>query len=115
MGYLLRVFPKTTSRGDGIERSPCHTKNTTIETSLLVKAGRSEFIKQGVSERRGVSVIVKRIVEAEAKRGIVRIGPLAERLYLKVAFLYLKEERFNATLKTLVQYMEDRGRRIIKT
>jgi DNA-binding transcriptional LysR family regulator len=63
-------------------------KELDIHPSLLVEAGSSEFIKQWVSEGKGVSVIVKRIVEDEGKRGIVRIVPLAEKLYLEVAFLY---------------------------
>ena len=51
-------------------------KELDIGPSLLVEAGSSEFIKQWVSEGKGVSVIVKRIVEDEGKRGIVRIVPL---------------------------------------
>ena len=90
-------------------------KKLDIGPSLLVEAGSSEFIKQWVSEGKGVSVIVKRIVEDEGKRGIVRIVPLTEKLYLEVAFLYLKEQRFNPAIKTFIQYMEGRGRRIIKT
>jgi len=79
-----------------------------------VEAGSSEFIKQWVSEGKGVSVIVKRIAEDEEKRGLVHIVPLREKLYLEVAFLYLKEERFNPNIKTFVQYMENKGRKIIK-
>jgi DNA-binding transcriptional LysR family regulator len=90
-------------------------KELDIAPSLLVEAGSSEFIKQWVSEGKGVSVIVKRIVEDEGKRGIVRIVPLTEKLYLKVAFLYLKEQRFNPAIKAFVKYMEGRGRRIINT
>jgi DNA-binding transcriptional LysR family regulator len=86
-----------------------------LRPSLLVEAGSSEFIKQWVSEGKGVSVIVKRIVEEEGRRGIVRIVPLTEKLYLEVSFLYLKEQRFNPAIKTFVQYMEGRGRRAIKT
>jgi len=64
---------------------------------------------------KGISVIGRRIVEDEGKRGIVRIVPLAEKVYLRVAFLYLKEQRFNPAIKTFVQYREGRGRRMIKT
>jgi DNA-binding transcriptional LysR family regulator len=89
-------------------------KELEVRPSLLVETGSSEFIKQWVSEGKGVSVIVKRIVEDEGKRGIVRIVPLTEKLYLEVAFLYLKEQRFNPAIKAFVQYMEDRGKRTIK-
>jgi len=90
-------------------------KEIGVRPSLMVEAGSSEFIKQWVSEGKGVSVIVKRIVEDEAKRGIVRIVPLAEKLNLEVFFLYLKDQRFNPAIRTFVRYMEDRGRRLIKT
>ena len=61
-----------------------------IHPSLLMEAGSSEFIKQWVSEGKGVSVIVKRIVEDEEKRGIIKTVPLLEKLYLEVVLLYLK-------------------------
>ena len=77
-----------------------------IRPSLLIEAGSSEFIKQWVSEGKGVSVIVKRIVEEEEKRGILRTVPLSDKLYLEVAFLYLKKERSNPAIKTFVQYVE---------
>jgi len=85
-----------------------------IRPSLLIEAGSSEFIKQWVSEGKGVSVIVKRIVEEEEKRGILRIVPLSDKLYLEVAFLYLKKERSNPTIKTFVQYAGNKGGKIIK-
>lgn len=89
-------------------------KDLDIHPSLLVEAGSSEFIKQWVSQGKGVSVIVERTVEDEKKRGILHVVPLKEKLYLEVAFLYLKEERFNPTIKTFVQYMENKGRKIIR-
>ena len=33
MGYPFEVVAKPQSRGDGIERSPCHEKSSTIGTS----------------------------------------------------------------------------------
>jgi DNA-binding transcriptional LysR family regulator len=47
-----------------------------IHPSLLVEAGSSEFIKQWVSEGKGVSVIVKRLGEDEEKRGMIKMIPL---------------------------------------
>jgi DNA-binding transcriptional LysR family regulator len=88
-------------------------KELGVRPSLMVEAGSSEFIKQWVSEGKGVSIIVKRIVEDEGKRGTVRIVPLAEKLYLEVFFLYLKEQRSNPAIQTFVRYMDERGRRII--
>jgi len=85
-----------------------------IQPSLLVEAGSSEFIKQWVSEGKGVSIIAKRIVEDEGKKGFVKTIPLLEKLCLEVAFLYLKEERSNPAIKTFIRYIENKGRSLIK-
>jgi DNA-binding transcriptional LysR family regulator len=89
-------------------------KELNIYPSLLIEAGSSEFIKQWVSEGKGVSVIVKRIVEEEEKREVIKTVPLMEKIVLEVAFLYLKEERSNPAIKTFVNYIENKGRKIVK-
>lgn len=90
-------------------------KDLEIRPSLLMEAGSSEFIKQWVSEGKGVSVIVKRIVEDEEKRGIIKTVPLMEKLHLEVALLYLKEERANPAVKTFVNFIENQGKKLIKS
>lgn len=90
-------------------------KDLDIRPSLLMEAGSSEFIKQWVSEGKGVSVIVKRIVEDEEKRGIIKTVPLSEKLYLDVVLLYLKEERSNPAIKTFVYFIENKGKELIKS
>jgi DNA-binding transcriptional LysR family regulator len=89
-------------------------KELNIYPSLLIEAGSSEFIKQWVSEGKGVSVIVKRIVEEEEKREVIKTVPLMEEIVLEVALLYLKEERSNPAIKTFVNYIENKGRKIVK-
>lgn len=89
-------------------------KDLDIHPSLLIEAGSSEFIKQWVSEGKGISVIVKRTVEDEEKRGIIKIVPLLEKLYLEVAFLYLKEERATPVIRTFIHYIENKGKKMIK-
>jgi DNA-binding transcriptional LysR family regulator len=86
-----------------------------IHPSLLIEAGSSEFIKQWVSEGKGVSIIVKRTVEDEERRKIIKTIPLSEKLYLQVAFLYLKEEKSNPTIKTFVKFIENQGRKLFKS
>ena len=90
-------------------------KEVGIHPSLLIEAGSSEFIKQWVSEGKGVSIIVKRTVEDEERRKIIKTIPLLEKLYLQVAFLYLKEERANPAIKTFVNFIENQGRKLIKS
>ena len=89
-------------------------KDLDIHPSLLIEAGSSEFIKQWVSEGKGISVIVKRTVEDEEKSGIIKIVPLLEKLYLEVAFLYLKEERSTPVVRTFIHYIENKGKKMIK-
>jgi len=90
-------------------------KEVGIHPSLLIEAGSSEFIKQWVSEGRGVSIIVKRAVEDEEKRGIIKTVPLAEDLHLEVAFLCLKGARSNPAVKTFVNFIENQGKKLIKS
>ncbi len=90
-------------------------KEVGIHPSLLIEAGSSEFIKQWVSEGKGVCIIVKRTVEDEEKRGIIKTIPLLEKLYLQVAFLYLKEEKSNPAIKTFVNFIENQGSKLIKS
>jgi len=85
-----------------------------IRPSLLIEAGSSEFIKQWVSEGKGVSIFVKRIAEEEAKRGLIKIVPLKEKLYLKVNILFLKEEATNPMVETFVNYIAERGKEWIE-
>lgn len=77
-------------------------KDLGIHPSLLIEASSSEFIKQWVSEGKGVSVIVKRTVEEEERRGIIRVVPLKEKLHFDVAFLCLKKEGANPVIKAFI-------------
>ncbi|MBM4349974.1 MAG: LysR family transcriptional regulator [Deltaproteobacteria bacterium] len=81
-----------------------------IRPLLLIETGSSEFIKQWVSEGKGVSIIVRRIAEEEAKRGLIKMVSLDEKLSLQVALLFLKEERTNPTIKTFTHFIKDRGK-----
>ncbi|MCX8118668.1 MAG: LysR family transcriptional regulator [Desulfobacterota bacterium] len=83
-------------------------KELGVHPSLFIEAGSSEFIKQWVSEGRGISVIVDRIAEEEAKRGqVVRI-PLEERFQLQVSLLYLKAERGNPAIQHFSRFIEEK-------
>jgi DNA-binding transcriptional LysR family regulator len=90
-------------------------KEVGIHPSLLIEAGSSEFIKQWVSEGKGVSIIVKRTAEDEEKRGIIKTVPLFEKLYLGVSFLYLKESKSNPAIKTFVNFIENQGRKLVRS
>jgi DNA-binding transcriptional LysR family regulator len=90
-------------------------KEVGIHPSLLIEAGSSEFIKQWVSEGKGVSIIVRRTVEDEEKRGVIKTIPMFEKLYLQVAFLYLKEARSNPAIRNFISFIQNQGRNLIKS
>jgi DNA-binding transcriptional LysR family regulator len=81
-----------------------------IRPFLLIEAGSSEFIKQWVSEGKGISIIVRRIAEEEARRGLIKMVSLDEKLYLQVVLLFLREEQANPVIKTFTHFIEDRGK-----
>ncbi len=89
-------------------------KELNVHPSLLIEAASSEFIKQWVAEGKGISVIVKRIVEDEEKRGLLKTIPLIEKLHFEVACLYLKEERCNPSIKTFISFIGKKGREGIR-
>lgn len=81
-------------------------KENGIRPSLLIEAGSSEFIKQWVSEGKGISIIVDRIAEEEAKRKQVIRIPLEEKIFLQVALLYLKTEKANPVINKFSRFIE---------
>lgn len=89
-------------------------KKVDIQPSLMIEAASSEFIKQWVSEGKGVSIIIKRLIEDEEEKGTIKTVPLLEKLYLEVAILFLKGERFNPLIKTFVNFVEDKGKDLVK-
>ena len=90
-------------------------KEMGIHPSLLIEAGSSEFIKQWVSEGKGISIIVERTVEDEEKRGVIKTIPILETLYLRVAFLYLKEAKSNPAIKNFIHFIQSQGRKLFKS
>jgi len=90
-------------------------KEVNIQPSLMIEAASSEFIKQWVSEGKGVSIIIKRLIEDEERKGMIKTIPLLERLYLEVVILFLKGERFNPLIKTFVNFIENKGKFLIKS
>ncbi len=90
-------------------------KEVNTQPSLMIEAASSEFIKQWVSEGKGVSIIIKRLIEDEEKKGIIKTIPLLERLYLEVVILFLKGERFNPLIKNFVNFIENKGKDLVKS
>lgn len=83
-------------------------KESGVWPSLLIEAGSSEFIKQWVSEGKGISIIVERIAEEEARRGQIIRVPLKEKFFLQVALIYLKSEKNNPAIKNFRRFIEEK-------
>lgn len=79
-----------------------------VRPSSMIEAGSSEFIKQWVSSGKGISIIVKRIAEEEARRGLIKRIPLEEKYFLEVVLLYLKGEKANPAIKAFTRFIEDK-------
>jgi DNA-binding transcriptional LysR family regulator len=41
--------------------------------------------------------------------------PMLEKLYLQVAFLYLKEAKSNPAIKNFINFVQNQGRRLIRS
>ena len=78
-----------------------------ITPSVLIEAKSTEFIKEWVSQGRGVSILIKRAVLGEEDKSLAKV-PLREPLFLEVSLVFLKSKRqdpsiqkFSACLKEL--------------
>ena len=91
-------------------------QNITISLEKdLIKKGKIIASKKETSLNRLLRDFLKRIVEEEEKRGLLKTIPLVEKLRFEVACLYLKEERSNPSIKTFVSFIGKKGRNIWAT
>jgi DNA-binding transcriptional LysR family regulator len=75
-----------------------------ITPSVLIEAKSTEFIKEWVSQGRGVSILIKRAVLGEEDKLLMPV-PLREPLFLEVSVVYLKSKRYDALIQSFVEYV----------
>ncbi|OPY65811.1 MAG: HTH-type transcriptional activator CmpR [Syntrophorhabdaceae bacterium PtaU1.Bin034] len=77
-----------------------------ILPSVLTEANSTEFIKEWVSQGKGVSILIRRAVENEENDSLTVI-PLLEPLFLQVSVAYLKSKKYDHTVLAFIAYLKE--------
>ena len=77
-----------------------------VKPSHLIHMRSTEFIKQWVSQGKGVSILIRRAV-MEDERKYLKVIPLKEKLSLDVSVLFLKSKRSDTSIQKLLHHIED--------
>ncbi len=77
-----------------------------LNPSVIIEVNSTEFIKQWVSEGKGVSILIRRAINKEEDGSIVAI-PLSEPLFLEVSVLYLKSRKYDPAIQKFVGYLKE--------
>ncbi|OPX94310.1 MAG: HTH-type transcriptional regulator CysL [Syntrophorhabdus sp. PtaB.Bin006] len=77
-----------------------------VRPSQLIYMKSTEFIKQWVSQGKGVSVLIRRAV-LEDERKYVKVISLEEKLSLDVSVLLLKSKKSDTSIQKLLNHIED--------
>lgn len=75
-----------------------------IKPSILFEVKSTEFIKEWVSEGRGISILIKRAVSEDEKKSL-SIVKIEEPLYLEVSAVFLKANRTNDAIEKFVNHI----------
>ena len=77
-----------------------------VKPSALFEVRSTGFIKEWVSQGKGLSVLVRRaIFEEELKH--LKMIPLKEPISLEVAVVFLKSRKYDASIQKFVDYLKD--------
>ena len=77
-----------------------------IAPSVLIEANSTEFIKEWVSQGKGVSILIRRAVSGEEDRSIT-VVPLREPLFLEVSVLFLKSRRYDPSIQKFIASLKE--------
>jgi DNA-binding transcriptional LysR family regulator len=77
-----------------------------IRPSVLIDVRSTEFIKEWVSQGKGISVLVKRAV-LEEERKQLKVIPLKEPLSLEVSVLFLKSKKHDPSTQKFVDHLRE--------
>ena len=77
-----------------------------IKPSVLIEMKSTEFIKEWVSQGKGISILIKRAVtDDDLKR--FRLIPFEEKPSLDVSVLFLKSRKFDLAIRRFLHHVED--------
>ena len=77
-----------------------------ITPSALIEMKNTDFIKEWVSQGRGISILIKRAVSPEDMRRL-RVIQLKEKLSLGVSVLFLKSRKYELSVRRFVHHVEE--------
>jgi DNA-binding transcriptional LysR family regulator len=77
-----------------------------IVPTVLIEANNTEFIKEWVSQGKGVSILIRRAINQEDESFLATVR-LEESLFLEVAVLYLKSKEHNPSVQRFIDYLKD--------
>ena len=81
-------------------------KSMDIEPSVLIDMKSTEFIKEWISQGKGVSLLIKRAV-LEYERKYLRVIPLTEPLALEVSVLFLKSKKYDRSIQHFLEHIKE--------
>jgi LysR family transcriptional regulator, transcriptional activator of the cysJI operon len=79
-------------------------KSMNIAIPSLIEVRSTEFIKEWVSQGKGVSILIKRAV-MDDERKYLKVIPLKESLFLKVSVLFLKSKKYDTSIQKFVDHI----------
>jgi DNA-binding transcriptional LysR family regulator len=77
-----------------------------ITPSVLIEAKSTEFIKEWVSQGKGISILIKRAVLGEEDKSLTRV-PLREPLFLEVSLVFLKSKWRDPSIQKFSAYLKE--------
>lgn len=77
-----------------------------IKPSVLIDVKSTEFIKEWVSQGKGVSILIRRAV-SDDERKYLEVVPLKEPLSLAVSVLFLKSKKYDSSIQKFVDHIKD--------
>jgi len=77
-----------------------------IQPSGLIEVKSTEFIKEWVSQGKGISVLVKRAV-LDGEKKLLRVLPLKENLSLQISVLFLKSRKNDITIQKFADHLKE--------
>jgi DNA-binding transcriptional LysR family regulator len=77
-----------------------------IKPSVLIDMKSTEFIKEWVSQGKGISILIKRAVTADDLERFSLL-PLQEKPSLDVSVLFLKSRKYDLAIRRFLHHVEE--------
>jgi DNA-binding transcriptional LysR family regulator len=102
-GYPLIIREK----GSATRNAVCAVlESMKIKPSVLIDMKSTEFIKEWVSQGKGISILIKRAVTADDLERF-NLLPLQEKPSLDVSLLFLKSRKYDLAIRRFIHHVEE--------